>query len=208
MLKKFLSVVCLSLTFDNLLVSAAGKEQYKIRPNSCNHSAWSNNSNMELKDPNATVPALRCNFGHKPFSPEDPDNGVGCLGGRGQPSKQVPCTCMSEAQAIAHNQVTKDTNIGLGAAMISISALSMIFYLCWRRRKSKPVKQKVENSNKVNEEAENATGKKEVVNGKNKWCLLGGFFIWFLFFSGGIYLLVSVGILGSTDAYVCGCGSC
>jgi len=204
---------------------------------------------MELKDPNATVPALRCNFGHKSFLPEDPDNGIGCAGGRGQPSKQVPCTCMSEAQAIAHNQVTKDTNIGMGAALISILALSMIFYLCSRRRKSKPVMQKVENSNKVNaergetpessaqngpttmvpvdaaahdvkiedailhipedvnEEAENATGKKEVVKGKNKWCLLGGFFIWFFFFSGGILALM-LGILLSTDAYVCGCGSC
>jgi hypothetical protein len=160
---------------------------------------------------------------------------------------------MSEAQAIAHNEVTKDTGIGGGSASILFSALTLICYLRWRRRKSKSVMQKVENSNKVNaergetpessaqngstkmlpvdaaahdatiedailhipedvnEEAENATGKKEVEKVQGKKCeekFVFLFFFIFVFcfpFFGGMYLLVQA-ILFSTDAYVCGCG--
>jgi hypothetical protein len=160
---------------------------------------------------------------------------------------------MSEAQAIAHNEVTKDTGIGGGSAAIFVSALTLICYLRWRRRKSKSVMQKVEKSNKVNaergetpessaqngstkmlpvdaaahdakiedailhipedvnEEAENATGKKEVVKVQGKKCEEKCVFLFFFIFMGcfpffgGMYLLVQA-ILFSTDAYVCGCG--
>jgi hypothetical protein len=114
----FLSVACLSLTFDALLVSASSvrrnlacKGECKARkknnnaPRWCDNSTWNNNTIINhpefLKDPNATVPALRCNFGHKRFLPEDPDNPIGCSAGPNS------CTCMSEAQAIAHNQSAK-----------------------------------------------------------------------------------------------------
>merc|ERR1712086_644136 len=127
--------------------------------------------------------------------------------------------------------------MGIIAVMIIIAALR----LCSRRCKSKPVMQKVENSNKVNaargetlessaqngstemvpvdaaahdekiedailhnpedvnEEAENAKGKTVYL-----WVFIGC--PMFFTFLGGITLLV-MGILISTDAYVCG-GRC
>merc|ERR1712086_180886 len=129
--------------------------------------------------------------------------------------------------------------MGIIAVMIIIAALR----LCSRRCKSKPVMQKVENSNKVNaargetlessaqngstemvpvdaaahdekiedavlhnpedvnEEAENAKGKTHFC----VWVFVGCPILSIFF--GGIALLV-IGILMSTDAYVCGCGKC
>merc|ERR1712028_140667 len=156
------------------------------------------------------------------------------------------CTCMSEAQAIAHNQSAKDSSINGGAAMIIIAVMIIIaaLRLCSRRCKSKPVMQKVENSNKVNAargetlessaqngatemvpvdaaahdeniedailhnpEDVNEEAEAENAKGKTFCCLLVvGCPICSIFF-GGITLLV-LGILISTDAYVCGCGEC
>lgn len=248
----FLSVACLSLTFDTLLVSASSvrrnlackgackrRKREAVAPRWCDNSTWNNNTIINhpefLKDPNATVPALRCNFGHKPFFPEDPDkHTIGCSSG------PHSCTCMSEAQAIAHNQSANNSTIigGAGLIIFAVMTLGMVLY-CGRSRK--PVMQKVENSNKVNAvrgetlESSAQNGSTEMVpvdaaahdeniedailhnpedvnEEAEKGCSKKEKIMWLLVLGGAFCLfffggitLLVFGILGSTDAYVSGC---